>query len=195
MGRSKNRKKRRLGAIQRHAVKVDPYAKRRYFWHDWIDTRRDIWSGFFWYSWRVDKLSDKIIGWKEEAWGSWYTDEKGYTHSRLWELNDIRSFDERFSIIYYAVLQLPDTRPPRRCNRHKMAWFKKRRDEWIRDLELRIKGKPVFRYGEIRAKGLDKHPELLDPIKDKEIIEYLEYRKTIRINESPVKMWVDVQNS
>lgn len=188
MSRTKNRKKRRLGAINKYAVKKDPFAKRYYYWHDWVVARMDIWSGYDAYTWKVERFVDKIIDWKDDD-GDYWIDKEGYLHSRLFENNDIRSFDEYASIYYYAVSQLTDNRTRRR-DRHKITWFKKRRNEWLADIEQRLQGKPVIRYGELRAKGLDKHPELLDPVKDKDIIEYLEYRKTISIDESPTKTGV-----
>lgn len=49
MGRSKNRKKRRLGRIHKQAVNVDPWIPRYVFW-DRCETRFLTWCGFYkWY--------------------------------------------------------------------------------------------------------------------------------------------------
>ncbi len=58
MGHSKNRKKRRLGAIQKQMKKLDPWW-RRYYYEDWVETRFRMWCGdlAFWYE--AERISDE----------------------------------------------------------------------------------------------------------------------------------------
>ena len=58
MGRSKNRKKRRLGAINKQMLYKDPWG-RRYYHEDWVETRFRMWCGDlkFWYE--VERITDE----------------------------------------------------------------------------------------------------------------------------------------
>ena len=60
MGRTKNRKKRRLGAINKQMLHKDPWG-RRYYHEDWVETRFRMWCGDlkFWFA--VEAIADKVL--------------------------------------------------------------------------------------------------------------------------------------
>ncbi len=177
MGRSKNRRKTRKGSITKNALRYESFGRRYYYFNDWCETRRDIWCGFFFYEFKVDNKTDEIINynWKDAVCG---VDENHYWWSNLWEVSDLANADEYSSILLYAIKTTIPTAKTR-SQKKKLKLLLKKRQKWIEQIESNIKDKRVLRYGEIRAKGYDKHPELLDPIKDKDILEYLKTRKIV----------------
>ena len=60
MGRTKNRKKRRLGAIQKQMKKLDPWWK-HYHYEDWCEISFRIWCGDFKFWFAVEAIADKIL--------------------------------------------------------------------------------------------------------------------------------------
>lgn len=110
MGRSKNRKKRRLGAIQKQMKKLDPWWK-HYHYEDWCEISFRIWCGDFKFWFAVKDITDKIY---EEFYGSdmdEYTNTppdieayRGYYERVAKTLNDTDIKGKRFNskkVTYY----------------------------------------------------------------------------------------------